>query len=82
MDDDLTPGCNPIDLDDIPEEFFMEKGECADLANADLRAYNLPRFDFKGANMRKAKFPWLMNAGTAKSRQMICGGKADWCASQ
>ncbi len=53
-DADHNPGYNQIDLDDIPEEFFIGKGECAYLAGADLRAYELANFNFSGAYMRKA----------------------------
>jgi hypothetical protein len=52
-DCDHNPGYNTIDLDDIPEEFFIGKGECAYLPNADLRDYDLPHLNFEGANMRK-----------------------------
>ncbi len=54
-DADHNRGYNPIDLNDIPEEFFIGKGECADLAGADLREYSLSGFNFRGANMVKAR---------------------------
>ncbi len=53
-DRDGVEGHNAIDLDDIPEEFYVGKGECANLAGADLRAYELANFNFSGAYMRKA----------------------------